>query len=212
MTAIGITKLTDLQYRLLEGIQSKRDVSCAIREGGGKTVACLLGAIGVVDFKKLMPQVLVINPTREVCKWTSEKLDSMNYNKLMKSVLVVGGVTIREQIEGIRAGCNIICGICGRMLDLIEREVFKTEMIKLVVFYELSDQLDMGFSASIVSIISKLQYSCQILFSSSHKTDIILKLEQSFLTNPVQIMEKLTCTVQPSLITYIWYKAIPEFS
>ena len=185
MSAICITKLTDLQYRLDEGIQSKRDVSCAIRAGGGKTVACLLGAIGVVDFKKLMPQVLVINPTREVCKWTSEKLDSMNYNKLMRSVLVVAGVAIREQIKGISPWCNIICGTCGRILDLIERKVFKSENIKLVVFDELSDQLDMGFLGSIVSIIYKLPYSCQILFSSSHKTDIILKLEQSFLTNPV---------------------------
>lgn len=63
---------------------------------------------------------VIISPTRELATQISEILEKfLEKIPLLKQVLLVGGVTLKEDAENLKKGVNIIVATPGRLEDIL---------------------------------------------------------------------------------------------
>lgn len=63
---------------------------------------------------------IIISPTRELATQISEILEKfLEKIPSLKQVLLVGGVTVKEDAENLKRGVNIIVATPGRLEDIL---------------------------------------------------------------------------------------------
>jgi translation initiation factor 4A len=102
----------------------------------------------------------------------------------------VGGTAVREDIEILKHGVQIVVGTPGRVNDMIERGALRLEKLKLLVLDEADEMLSRGFKDQIYDCFQALPGDVQVaLFSATMPLDI-LQLTDRFLREPVRILVK----------------------
>jgi len=113
--------------------------------------------INETDVEITIPRILVMSPTRELSIQTAREFSDLSSKNLsFRTVLIYGGVSIEEQIDKLKAGCDIIVGTPGRIMDMIERNHLKVDKINIIILDEADRMLDMGFEESITDIYNKI--------------------------------------------------------
>lgn len=186
----GYTTPTPIQMQAIPAILMTRDVVGLAQTGTGKTAGFTLPMIETLSggrAKARMPRSLVLVPTRELAAQVAENFDTYGkYTKLTKALLV-GGVSMDEQIKLLDRGVDVLIATPGRMLDLFERGKILLTDIKILVIDEADRMMDMGFIPDIEKIVSKLPPIRQTLLFSATMPPEIKKLTQKFLSNPKEI-------------------------
>lgn len=185
----GYTKPTDIQAKTIPHILKGRDVIGLANTGTGKTGAFLLPMINkiILDRKQ---KLLIMVPTRELAIQIQEEFNSLSQSLQIKSVVVVGGASIRPQIEKLRSPHNIVIGTPGRLKDVIERKKLRLEYFSNVVLDEADRMLDMGFIKDMQDILSLLSSPRQTLLFSATLSKEIESLVQKFQKDPITISVK----------------------
>ena len=156
-----IESLFEVQKKVYNPIYSGKNVIVSSLTGSGKTLAFVLPTLmRYIDKKELNqthPKILVLAPTRELSIQTGrEYSDLSTKNVYFRTVLIYGGVSMDEQIEKLKNGCDIIVGTPGRVIDMIERGHLKVDLIQTLILDEADKMLDMGFEESITDIYQKI--------------------------------------------------------
>lgn len=126
-----------------------------------------------MDTEKRTPQVLILEPTRELAMQTRDEVFNISRNMRMGSLAVFGGSPIWKQIEGLRAGPQVIIATPGRLADMIERRAIDLRDITTLVIDEVDQMMDMGFSQAVVDIWKQLTGLKQVLtFSATYTREI----------------------------------------
>ena len=73
-----------------------------------------------------------------------------------KAALVIGGVSEKAQIPGLRAGSGLVIATPGSLQDFINRKLVDLRNVKMLVLDEADRMLDMGFLPAIRRIVSVL--------------------------------------------------------
>jgi len=77
---------------------------------------------------------IIISPTRELATQISEILEKfLQKIPLIKQVLLVGGISLKEDIERLKKGVNIIVATPGRLEDILSNYNFINLNIKSLV-------------------------------------------------------------------------------
>ena len=108
-------------------------------------------------------------------------------NKKLRARVIFGGVGEQPQINGLRAGCDILVATPGRLLDLANRGLANLSEVRHLVLDEADRMLDMGFIHDIRRIIKLLPAKRQNLMFSATYTPDIRSLASRILVNPVQV-------------------------
>ena len=99
------------------------DIVALAQTGTGKTAAFGLPLIQKVDIDNVVPQSLVLCPTRELCLQIAGDLnDYSKYVDGLKVLPVYGGSSIESQIKALKRGVHIIVATPGRLLDLMQHQ------------------------------------------------------------------------------------------
>ena len=156
-----IESLFDVQKKVYKPIYEGKNVIVASLTGSGKTLAFVLPTLMRYSDKKELnqtrPKILVMAPTRELSIQTGREYSDLSTKNLpFKTVLIYGGVSMDDQIDKLRAGCDIIVGTPGRIIDMIERGHLKVDKINTIILDEADKMLDMGFEESITDIYNKI--------------------------------------------------------
>lgn len=78
-------------------------------------------------------RILVMTPTRELSIQTGrEYSDLTSKNLSFRTVLIYGGISMDDQIDKLRNGCDIIVCTPGRIIDMIERGHLKVDKINTI--------------------------------------------------------------------------------
>lgn len=156
--------------------------------GSGKTAAFLAPAIGRLcregppDMYKndsttdVLPLVLVISPTRELCQQIFEEAQKLTYRSQIRSYACYGGTNIGQNINGLQKGTELLVSTPGRLKDLVNRGVVSLRCVQTLILDEADHMLDMGFSRDINEICFKLDMSPKkqtLLFSATFPPDIM---------------------------------------
>lgn len=151
--AMGYEHPTDVQQEAIPLALAGKDLVVQSRTGTGKTAAFGIPIVEKVDADGAFVQAMVLTPTRELTAQVCEELGRIGRVKGVKAEAIYGGESIEKQIDGIRAGAQVIVGTPGRVLDLLRRGELKLGGVRFLVLDEADKMLDMGFAQEMSDIM-----------------------------------------------------------
>jgi translation initiation factor 4A len=188
----GFEKPSAIQQRAIVPLINKGDVIAQAQSGTGKTGAFSIGTLARLDFRQKSLQALVLSPTRELAVQTHEVLsrigDYLAESNPYFAQTFVGGTRVQDDIKKIQQGAIVAVGTPGRVLDVMKRGAFRTDMMKIMVLDEADEMLSQGFQEQIYEIFRFMPRDIQVcLFSATMPRDV-LELAQKFMRDPTRIL------------------------
>jgi ATP-dependent RNA helicase DeaD len=190
----------------LEGI----DVVGQARTGTGKTASFAIPILEKLQLRHDIhhPQALVMVPTRELAVQVKDEIVKLSEGRRVHCVAVYGGKPIREQIEKLRRGAQVVVGTPGRVLDHLARGTVDFSKLHFVVLDEADRMLDIGFRPDIERILKRCPAERQTLLLSATVPPPIAKLAERYMRDPqtvnfsptdvaVETIEQFYFTVDP---------------
>ena len=182
----GFINPTKIQEKVIPIVlENKYDIVGISQTGTGKTGAFILPLLNNLE-KTKEPTILILCPTRELSIQIFNTLENLK-QKEIKSVNVYGGSSIKEQIQKIKKGPEIIIGTPGRVIDLIKRGVLKLDFVKKIVLDEADYMLDLGFIEDIKYILKQTNKDKRVYLFSATFEKRIRELAKRFLKNEVLV-------------------------
>jgi len=199
----GYTTPTPIQAQAIPIILQGKDVIGASQTGTGKTAAFALPTLSM--FEKLgKPQILILEPTRELAHQVAEQFQKYGKHTGFKVALLYGGVGLGKQSEELQAGADIVVATPGRLIDHFFRAAMRFGEIKVLILDEVDRMLDMGFLPQVRKIVNLCPWEGrQTLFFSATMPPAIQTFAQWCLTNPTSI--EIARASIPSTVTHAFY-------
>ncbi|MBX9809119.1 DEAD/DEAH box helicase [Candidatus Gracilibacteria bacterium] len=173
LTKLGYHDPTEVQSQVIPLALDNKNIIVQSHTGSGKTAAFVIPALNRIDPKLRKPQVLILEPTRELAMQTREEVMNISRDMRMGSLAVFGGFPIRRQIEQLREGPQVIVATPGRLADMIERRAIDLSSIEMLIIDEVDQMMDMGFSRAVVEIWEQLTALQQVMtFSATYTREI----------------------------------------
>jgi ATP-dependent RNA helicase RhlE len=195
ITTRGYETPTPIQDQVIPHVLAGRDVVGIANTGTGKTAAFLIPLINKV-MKDRMQKILIIAPTRELATQIEDELRLFSRGLNVRSVLVIGGASMGNQIYKLREHPNFVISTAGRLMDFVDRRMVSLRDYNTIVLDEVDRMVDIGFIRDIRTIISALPVVRQSLFFSATVSGQVSGILASFTTDPVTISVKVKDTVE----------------
>lgn len=190
----------------LESIPSAlegRDILGMAQTGTGKTAAFALPILeNLMAGHKRGPSVLILAPTRELASQINAEFTNLGQFTPIRSTTVYGGVSIKRQIQALRAKPQIVVACPGRLLDLYRQRAIDLSGIKTLVIDEADHMFDMGFLPDVKAIIDLVNTNRQTMLFSATMPKEIRQLADKILRNPKVVdlgNSKVVSTIQHEL-------------
>jgi len=179
-------------YSFIYGRGGKKvDFIAQAQSGTGKTGTFVVGALQLLDENNNDPQVLILAPTHELSRQIKGVVDQLGHYMKIKSMLLVGGVSIDENKKELyENNPQIIVGTPGRVQDMIRRGILQTKKIKLLVLDEADEILSSGFKEQMGKILQFMPETIQIGLFSATLSDELLEISNTFMEHPIKILVK----------------------
>jgi ATP-dependent RNA helicase RhlE len=188
LAAAQFITLTPIQERAIPPALEGRDVIGTAQTGTGKTLAFLIPLIETLqDEPAGRTAALVLLPTRELAMQVHEQYEQLRTKTMPKAALVIGGVSEKAQIQGLRAGSGLVIATPGRLQDLMTRKFADLRHIKVLVLDEADRMLDMGFLPAIRRILAVLPQQRQTLCFSATLEQSVAGLVHDYMRDPVRV-------------------------
>lgn len=183
----GYEHPTPIQEQAIPIILEGRDLIGASQTGTGKTAAFALPLL-----TKLQPigkpQILVLEPTRELADQVAEAFAEYGEFTGLKVALLYGGVGYGKQTEDLKNGADIVVATPGRLVDHFYRGTMRFGEVKALVLDEVDRMLDMGFLPIVRKIVNLCPWEGrQTLFFSATMPPVIAGFAKWCLTDPAEV-------------------------
>ncbi|XP_077298425.1 ATP-dependent RNA helicase me31b [Arctopsyche grandis] len=190
----GWEKPSPIQEASIPIALSGKDVLARAKNGTGKTGAYCIPVLEQVDPKKDCIQALVIVPTRELALQTSQICIELAKHTDIRVMVTTGGTDLKDDIMRIYLKVQVIIATPGRILDLMDKQVAKTDQCRMLVLDEADKLLSQDFKGMLSMIISRLPRERQILLFSATFPLSVKQFMEKHLKDPYEInlMEELT--------------------
>lgn len=202
----GYEKPTPIQAKAIPLILEGKDVIGASQTGTGKTAAFALPSLAQI--KPLgRPQVLVLEPTRELAHQVAEQFEHYGKHTGCKVALLYGGMGYGKQDEQM-AEADIVVATPGRLVDHFFRGTMRFGDIKILILDEVDRMLDMGFLPIVRKIVNLCPWnteetSRQTLFFSATMPPAIQGFAQWCLHEPVSV--EIARAAVPDTVKHAFY-------
>jgi ATP-dependent RNA helicase RhlE len=191
--AEGYTTPTPIQQKAIPHVLEGRDLIGCAQTGTGKTAAFALPMLqrlhGAAHVSRRYRPVraLVLTPTRELALQVGESFATYGQNTRLKHTTVYGGVKQGRQVNALRRGVDVVVATPGRLLDLLNQNVFDLRAVEVFVLDEADRMLDMGFLPDIRRVIAQLPTDRQTLLFSATMPREIEELADTILRDPTRV-------------------------
>src|SRR5512137_383098 len=106
----GYSAPTNVQAETIPLALAGKDLVVQSRTGTGKTAAFGIPIVEKIDAAREGVQAVVLAPTRELAIQVAQEVVEIGRGRGVKVETVYGGDSMERQIEGIRAGAQVIAG------------------------------------------------------------------------------------------------------
>ena len=188
--AAGYTSPTPIQAAAIPVALTGRDVLGIAQTGTGKTAAFTMPMISRLETGRArarMPRSLILAPTRELAAQVAQSFEKYGTNHKLDVALLIGGVSMDDQVKKLDRGVDVLIATPGRLLDHFGRGRIMLMGVEILVIDEADRMLDMGFIPDIEKICKLLPPRRQTLFFSATMPAEITRLVNTFLKDPVRI-------------------------
>ncbi|EAA35674.1 DEAD-domain-containing protein [Neurospora crassa] len=168
---------TPIQRYCVPAISQGHDVIAIAQTGSGKTAAYMIPIINKLmgKAKKLAaprpnpvtyqpgidqpcraePLVVVVCPSRELAVQIFNEARKFCYRSMLRPCVIYGGGPMREQMEQIAKGCDILVASPGRLIDFMDRpDILSLRRVRYMVIDEADEMLHDDWKDELDQILS----------------------------------------------------------
>lgn len=181
------TSPTPIQHQAIAPAIEGKDVIGIAQTGTGKTLAFGIPLIQRVAQQKA--RGLVVLPTRELAQQVNEMLQRIGRPLGLRTAVLIGGESMRRQIDQLKRNPHILIATPGRLIDHLQEKTVTLANIKVLVLDEADRMFDMGFAPQIHKIFEHMAGpgERQTLLFSATMPDAIVAIAARRMTLPVRI-------------------------
>ena len=156
----GFVRATPIQAATLPLLLAGQDVAAQAQTGTGKTAAYLVAIFTrFVRVKRHKaspnPRALIVAPTRELAVQIHEDAKALGHFLKPRIVTVFGGIDYGRQRDQLRAGCDLLIGTPGRLLDYEQQGATSFGEVESLVVDEADRLFDLGFIKDLRRILRR---------------------------------------------------------
>ncbi|WP_070153872.1 DEAD/DEAH box helicase [Sphingobium phenoxybenzoativorans] len=206
VTEAGYDTPTPIQAQAIPPVLMMKDIIGIAQTGTGKTASFVLPMIDILAHgrsRARMPRSLILEPTRELAAQVAENFEKYGKYHKLSMALLIGGVSMGDQVKALEKGVDVLIATPGRLMDLFERGNIMLNGCNLLVIDEADRMLDMGFIPDIENICTKLPANRQTLLFSATMPPPIKKLADRFLSNPKSIEVARPATASTNITQWL---------
>jgi ATP-dependent RNA helicase DeaD len=202
---------TPIQAGLIPRALDAVDLMGQAQTGTGKTAAFCIPILERLQPREQLSgiQALILVPTRELAVQVRDECVKLAAGRDVRVVGVYGGKPIRQQVEHLRRGAEIVVGTPGRVLDLIGRGSLVLSAVRFVVLDEADRMLDIGFRPDIEKILRRCPQSRQTLLLSATIPPPVKRLAERYMREP-QMVDFSTKDLAVETIEQSYFTVDPE--
>ena len=187
---LGITTPFPIQAATLPDSLAGRDVLGRGRTGSGKTYAFALPVIARLAASASprlprRPRALILAPTRELAAQIDAALTPLARTMGLRTLTVFGGVGPNPQINGLRAGVDVLVACPGRLLDHLQNGHVQLDAVEITVLDEADHMADLGFLPVVRRLMEATPRQGQRMLFSATLDGGVDVLVKRFLHRPV---------------------------
>ena len=188
----GFERPSPIQKKAIKPIIMGKDIIAQAQSGTGKTATFGIGALSIVNVQDNFTQVLILSPTKELAKQTTNVLQQLGSMMNNLKIQTVYGGSPYEELNSFsdKNVPHIICGCPGRVYDLMRRDKITSKKIKLVILDEADEMLSSGFKEQVYNIFQNFNNDIQVALFSATLPNNIFPIINKIMRNPVKICVK----------------------
>jgi ATP-dependent RNA helicase RhlB len=178
----GFVRATPVQAAALPLLLAGKDVTAQAQTGTGKTAAFLIAIYARLATSHRVrrsgdsPRALVVAPTRELAVQIRDDAIALGHFVDPRIVTVFGGIDYGKQRDQLRAGCDLLIGTPGRLLDYEQQGATSFGAVETLVIDEADRLFDMGFIPDLRRILRRCpppRRRHTMLFSATLSTRVL---------------------------------------
>ena len=206
LTKMGYQDLTPIQEKTFSPILSGRDLLARAETGSGKTAACSIPLVQMIDPSLNAIQALILVPTRELALQYVEEIDNISRLTDVVPFAIFGGFSMEIQEAKLRDRVHILVATPGRLIDfLCNTASIKLSCVRTLILDEADEMLKMGFIEDMDFIMSCLIHEHQTLFFAATMPAKINRLVRAYLKEPVRVELNKEQVAPQSLVHHFQY-------
>ncbi len=185
LAQLKFTTPTPIQEKAIPVAIEGKDVIGIAQTGTGKTLA-----FGIPMIQRIMQTKghgLVVLPTRELALQVEETFRKVGHTLGLRTAILIGGMSMRPQIQAISRNPDIIIGTPGRIIDHMEQRTLSLGKVDILVLDEADRMLDMGFAPQIKKILHVLPRERQTMLFSATMPDDIVRIATQHMKLPLRV-------------------------
>src|SRR5260370_17419857 len=93
------------------------------------------------------PGVLIVAPRRELVVQMESDARLPGQHTPFRIQAVYGGIDYNKQRESLAAGCDVLVGTPGRLIDYLKQHIWSPRRVEVLVIDQADPMFDMGFIA-----------------------------------------------------------------
>ena len=177
----GYTSPTPIQEAVIPLVLEGKDVRAKAQTGSGKSASFVLPILELLDQrrgegKKAKIKALVLTPTRELTLQITEAFEQFGKYLAVKpkSVAIIGGESIGDQLYKVQQGCDILVATSGRFLEVLSKKQMNLSHIEFLVLDEADKMLNLGFSEELDHVLEAIPAKRQnLMFSATYPQKVL---------------------------------------
>ncbi len=174
-------ELTNVQKKVLEFVNSKKDVIALSKTGTGKTHAYLIPIIENINPISDKTQVLISLPTRELAYQVYQNAKVMQEVMPELRISLLSGGQSKKAFSKMP---HIIIGTPGKIKDLFVNNIIRVDFVQMFVIDEADMTLEYGFLEDIDIVFSHMVKNPEILCFSATFPKAVEQFTKKYLNNP----------------------------
>jgi len=185
---MGYQDLTPIQEKTLEPILGGRDLLARAETGSGKTGACGIPLVQMIDPSIKAIQALILVPTRELALQYVDEINNISRYTGVIPFAIFGGFSMEVQKAKLSDGIHLLVATPGRLIDfLYNTTTIDLSHVRTLTLDEADTMLKMGFIEDVDFILSCLIHEHQTLLFAATMPDEINRLIGTYLKEPVRV-------------------------
>ncbi|XP_014665154.1 PREDICTED: uncharacterized protein LOC106807357 [Priapulus caudatus] len=181
----GFKRPSPIQLKAIPLGRCGLDLIVQAKSGTGKTCVFTVIALENLVAESAATQVLVLAPTREIAIQITEVFHMIGSGiPNLKCAHFIGGTTLQQDVLKAKR-CHVAVGTPGRIMQLIEQQILKTDSIRMFVLDEADKLLEESFQEQINWIYSTLPENKQILALSATYPEYLAEHLTHYMRNPM---------------------------
>lgn len=186
LEAIGYETPTSCQREAIPLILAGIDLIVQSQTGTGKTAACAIPVVEMLDPNPGRVEVVVLAPTRELAKQVCREFEDIGKHKGLNATAIYGGTSYEKQYKALKTA-QIVAATPGRLLDLLKKGKISFDDVQFFALDEADEMLSMGFREEVENIVDFLPEERQSLLFSATVNEAIKSLAGNILFYPEYI-------------------------